>query len=75
MIYRLSNDMNPLHVDPTLKTGYPKPILHGLCTMGFVGQALWENLFLEDPMRLSELGIRFTGPVFPGDSLHLQAWQ
>ena len=51
MIYRLSADRNPLHVDPEVAkaAGYPRPILHGLGTFGVVGHALLKSVCDYDP--------------------------
>jgi len=77
LTYRLSGDYNPLHSDPWFATelgGFPKPILHGLCTYGFTGRALLHELCGSDPNRFKSMDSRFSSPVFPGDSLTVQMW-
>ena len=76
LIYRLSGDMNPLHVDPELaqKVGFPKPILHGLCTYGFTGRALLSALCKNDPARFRSMEGRFSKPVFPGEAVTVKMW-
>jgi acyl dehydratase len=76
LIYRLSGDMNPLHSDPELarSVGFPKPILHGLCTYGFTGRALLHGLCGSDPARFRSMEGRFSKPVFPGDTLTVRMW-
>ncbi|MBV9795433.1 MAG: hypothetical protein JO016_16010 [Actinobacteria bacterium] len=51
MIYRLSGDRNPLHVDPKFaaRGGFSRPILPGLCTYGVTGRALLHALCGSDP--------------------------
>ena len=66
-----------LHSDPWFATelgGFPKPILHGLCTYGFTGRALLHELCGGDPSRFKSMDSRFSSPVFPGDSLTVQMW-
>ena len=78
LIYRLSGDRNPLHSDPwfaTEKAGFPKPILHGLCTYGFVGRALLHGLCHSDPARFGSISARFSSPVFPGETLTTSTWK
>ncbi|MEJ2459208.1 MAG: MaoC/PaaZ C-terminal domain-containing protein, partial [Novosphingobium sp.] len=76
LIYRLSGDYNPLHVDPraAAKAGLAKPILHGLATAGVVGRALVRLCCGNDPARLSALRFRFTAPVWPGDAILTETW-
>jgi acyl dehydratase len=78
LTYRLSGDRNPLHSDPWFATelaGFPKPILHGLCTYGFVGRALLHGLCGGDPARFASMSARFSAPVFPGETLTTSAWR
>jgi acyl dehydratase len=77
LIYRLSGDPNPLHVDPEVaKTaGFPRPILHGLATFGIAGHALLRSLCDYDPARLTALAGRFSAPVFPGETIRTEIWR
>ena len=76
LTYRLSGDRNPLHSDPEFAkmAGFPKPILHGLCTYGFTGRALLHSLCDSDPSRFTSMEGRFSKPVFPGDALTVKIW-
>ncbi|MBU2550562.1 MAG: MaoC family dehydratase N-terminal domain-containing protein [Proteobacteria bacterium] len=76
-LYRLSGDKNPLHVDPDFAAmgGFKKPILHGLCTYGHTGRAILHSICESDPARFKSLAARFTGVVFPGDTLTIEGWK
>jgi acyl dehydratase len=77
LIYRLSGDYNPLHSDPkTAKAaGFPRPILHGLCTFGVVGHALLKTLCGYDPRKLTHMEARFSSPVYPGEIIRTEMWR
>ncbi len=76
LIYRLSGDYNPLHADPTTAkaAGFPRPILHGLCTFGVAGHALLKTLCGYRPERLKAMQVRFSAPVFPGETIRTEMW-
>jgi acyl dehydratase len=76
LLYRLNGDRNPLHSDPKFAelAGFPKPILHGLCTYGFTGRALLHGVCGSDPSRFKSMEGRFSAPVTPGDRLDVKIW-
>lgn len=77
LLYRMSSgDKNPLHADPGFAAlaGYERPILHGLCTYGIVLKAVLSAVLAGDPARVSEYEARFTGHVFPGETLVTSIW-
>lgn len=77
LYYRLNGDDNPLHADPAVaaKAGFPRPILHGLCTLGVVTHALLRDVCGYDPARLHALSLRFSAPVFPGETIRTEIWR
>nr|WP_246331711.1 MaoC/PaaZ C-terminal domain-containing protein [Sphingomonas chungangi] len=76
MLYRLTGDRNPLHVDSGTAAagGFERPILHGLATMGVAARALVHLACDGDPGRLSAMRLRFTAPAFPGDVILTEMW-
>ncbi|HWP25939.1 MAG TPA: MaoC/PaaZ C-terminal domain-containing protein [Xanthobacteraceae bacterium] len=77
LIYRLSGDRNPLHVDPEVAkaAGFARPILHGLATFGVAGHAVLKSVCGYDPARLVSFGGRFSAPVFPGETIRTEIWR
>lgn len=77
LIYRLSGDRNPLHIDPAVAqtAGFTRPILHGLASYGMAGRAILSTLLCNDPKRLKRLDVRFSSPAFPGDTLRIEIWR
>jgi len=77
LYYRLNGDDNPLHADPAVatKAGFPRPILHGLCTLGVIAHALLRTLGDYDDARFKELAMRFSSPVYPGETIQVEIWK
>ncbi|MBI5604804.1 MAG: MaoC family dehydratase N-terminal domain-containing protein [Deltaproteobacteria bacterium] len=76
-LYRLSGDLNFLHLDPEYakQGGFPKPILHGLCTYGHATRAILQGLCGGEVKRFRAFKARFSEVVFPGDTLTTEGWQ
>jgi acyl dehydratase len=77
LIYRLSGDWNPIHADPMMarKAGFDRPILHGLCTHGIACRALLRAYCGNDPARLRSMFVRFSKPVYPGETLRVEFFE
>ncbi len=77
LLYRLSGDYNPIHVDRDVaaKAGFPGPILHGLCTYGIACRAVLRAVCDDDPARLRRFDVRFSNPVYPGDEIVTDIWR
>ncbi|EOA34672.1 hypothetical protein CARUB_v10022236mg [Capsella rubella] len=76
LLYRLSGDYNPLHSDPEVAklAGFPRPILHGLCTLGFAIKAIIKCVCKGNPAAVKTISGRFLTTVFPGETLVTEMW-
>lgn len=64
-----SGDFNPIHLDPEVAqlAGLPGPILHGLCTLAWVAEAV--AVFVGDPGKVRKVRARFSKPVQVEDTV------
>ena len=76
LLYALSGDRNPLHRDPKIAqmVGFPRPILHGLCSYGTACRAILATVAQYAPERIKQFDVRFSKPVFPGETLAVEIW-
>ena len=77
LLYRLLGDRNPLHADPAFAklVGFPRPILHGLCTYGMTCRAVMQAYTDFDPAPIKSHQARFSAPVFPGETVSVDLWR
>ena len=77
LLYRLSGDRNPLHADPKFAeaAGFPRPILHGLCTYGTACRSILQNVCDYDHTKIAGFDVRFSSPVFPGETIITDVWK
>ncbi|XP_020579309.1 enoyl-CoA hydratase 2, peroxisomal isoform X2 [Phalaenopsis equestris] len=76
LLYRLSGDYNPLHSDPMVAkiAGFDRPILHGLCSLGFAIRAIIRSICNGDSTAVRSIFGRFLLHVYPGESLITEMW-
>ncbi|XP_038884421.1 enoyl-CoA hydratase 2, peroxisomal [Benincasa hispida] len=76
LLYSLSGDYNPLHSDPVVAkiAGFSKPILHGLCTLGFAVRAVIKCVCKGDLSKIKCLLGKFLLHVYPGEILVTEMW-
>lgn len=72
----VTRDHHPLHTDEDYcrKTQFGKPIAHGLYGLSLI-EGLKSELKLYENTSVASLGwdkIRFKGPIFPGDTVHVK---
>ena len=77
LLYRLTGDLNPIHADPAVAraAGFFGPIMHGLCTYAMACHAVLRAELAFNPSRLAAMAVRFTAPVYPGESIHFEIWR
>jgi len=76
-LYRLSGDYFPLHIEPEFaaKYGFERPILHGLCSYGYICRMAIEALFPGQPERLTGMKGRFKNPSYDDVNFCLHLWK
>ena len=76
-LYRLNGDYNPLHASYEFAqmAGFERPILHGLCTFGIAVREFIVNAMKGDVTKIKKVKTRFSGVVYPEDTITTNAWK
>jgi acyl dehydratase len=66
-----SGDHNPIHINEEIAklAGFPKTIVHGLCTMALTSKTIVDELLEGNPSRLKYMSTRFSKPVLMGQTI------
>ncbi len=77
ILYQLNGVTDPIHLEEEFarSRGFERPILQGPATLGYAAVALVREFCGGNPERLTEIEVRFSAPVVPGDGLTVDAWQ
>jgi acyl dehydratase len=71
-----SGDHGAYHVsdEAARALGFPRIIVHGVCTLAFAGRAVIQAACDGDPRRLKRLAARFSAPLLPGQDVTTTLW-
>ncbi|MBN8881244.1 acyl dehydratase [Salana multivorans] len=77
LIYRLSGDYHPQHVDweYAAANGMPRPILHAVSFAGVVCRHFIASVIPGEPERMTRFKTRITAPVLPGTTVRTEMWR
>ena len=77
LLYRLTGDTYPMHASPEIarQAGFPRPLLHGLCSLGYACRLLTDELCGGDSSRVKGITVRFSGVTYPGERFRLMVWK
>ena len=72
-----SGDDFAIHLDDGFarSVGLPGRIVHGLCTLAHAGRSVLEAAGAEDVRAVRRLAVRFSAPLFPGETLTTRVWR
>ncbi len=73
----MSGDFNPLHADPDVAraAGFERPDPAWASRTGVAGHALLKLVCDYDPARLKRMDVRFSAPVYPGETIRTEIWR
>ena len=72
-----SGDDFAIHLDDAFAqtVGLPGRIVHGLCTLAHASRAVRAAAGVDDPRAVRRLSVRFSAPLFPGETLTTDVWR
>ncbi|MDO4555337.1 MAG: MaoC/PaaZ C-terminal domain-containing protein [Lachnospiraceae bacterium] len=76
-LYRIDNDPNILHIDPDFAKlgGFDKPIIMGMCTVGYACRALIHTICHNHPESIKSIKVRFTNTLELDNPIKTQIWK
>ena len=64
-----------VHQLKSFAAGFTAPMMNGLCMLGVAGHAILKTCCGYDVERFRSLALRFSAPVFPGETIRTEMWR